>query len=63
MPVVIAEPLSMSVEQREALERMATSPSLRHRQVVQAKALLLAGDGVATNEVARRCGTTALSPL
>jgi transposase len=63
MPVVIAEPLSMSVEQREALERMATSSSLPHRQVVQAKALLLAGDGVATNEVARRCGTTADSVL
>ena len=32
--------------------------SLPHRRVVQAKALLLAADGVATNEVARRCGTT-----
>jgi transposase len=31
---------------------------LPHRKVVQAKALLLAADGVATNEVARRCGTT-----
>lgn len=48
----------MSVEQREALEVMASSTSLPHRQVVQAKALLLAGDGVATNEVARRCQTT-----
>jgi transposase len=48
----------MSVEQRVALEVMARSSSLPHRQVVQAKALLLAADGVATNEVARRCGTT-----
>ena len=48
----------MSDEQREALEVMARSTSSAHRQVVQAKALLLAGDGVATNEVARRCGTT-----
>jgi transposase len=31
---------------------------LPHRQVVQAEALLLAADGVATNEVARRCGTS-----
>ena len=37
---------------------MARSMSLPHRRVVQAKALLLAADGVATNEVARRCGTT-----
>ena len=48
----------MSEEQREALEVMARSSSLPHRQVVQATALLLAADGVATNEVARRCGTT-----
>jgi len=58
MPVVIAEPLSMSDEQRAALVTLARSSSLPHRQVVQAKALLLAADGVATNEVARRCGTT-----
>jgi transposase len=50
--------LSMTEAQRAALEVMARSRSLPHRQVVQAKALLLAGDGVATNEVSRRCGTT-----
>ena len=55
---VAAAPLSMTEAQRAALEVMARSRSLPHRQVVQAKALLLAGDGVATNEVARRCGTT-----
>jgi transposase len=48
----------MSVEQRAALEVMARSSSLPHRQVVLAMALLLAADGVATNEVARRCETT-----
>lgn len=37
---------------------MARSTSLPHRKVVQAKALLLAADGVGTNEVARRCHTT-----
>lgn len=58
MPVLVAEPLVMSDEQRVALVRMARSSSLPHRQVVQAKALLLAADGVATNDVARRCGTT-----
>jgi len=58
MPVIVAPPLAMSDEQRIALETMARSSSLPHRQVVQASALLLAADGVPTNEVARRCGTT-----
>jgi transposase len=58
MPLVIADPLPMTDEQRASLEKMARSTSLPHRKVVQAKALLLAADGVATNEVARRCHTT-----
>jgi transposase len=58
MPTVVAEPLPMTADERAALERMARSSSLPHRKVVQARALLLAGDGVATNEVARRCHTT-----
>jgi transposase len=36
---------------------MARSPSLPHRRVVQARALLLAADGVANEEIARRCET------
>ena len=48
----------MTEEQPRALEKLARSTSLPHRKVTQAKALLLAADGVATNEVARRCGTT-----
>lgn len=58
MTMVTAPPLPMTDEQRAALETMARSRSLPHRKVVQAKALLLAADGVGTNEVARRCGTT-----
>jgi transposase len=58
MPVMTAPPLNVSVEQREALERIARSGSLPHRTVTQAKALLLAADGVGTNEVARRLDTT-----
>jgi transposase len=58
MPIVVAAPLAVSVEQRVELERMTRSSSLPHRKVIQAKALLLAADGVATNEVARRCQTT-----
>ncbi len=34
---------------------MARSTSLPHRRVVQAKALLMAGDAVANEEIARRC--------
>lgn len=58
MPLVIAEPLPMTADQRAELEKMARSTSLPHRKVVQARALLMAADGLATNEVARRCGTT-----
>ncbi|HUP17512.1 MAG TPA: IS630 family transposase [Acidimicrobiia bacterium] len=58
MPIITAEPLPLSDEQKVVLESMARSTSLPHRQVVQAKALLLAAVGVATNEVARRCGTS-----
>ncbi len=35
---------------------MAVSMSLPHRQVVQARGLLWAADGVANEEIARRCG-------
>jgi transposase len=58
MTVVTAPPLPMTVEQRHALEKLARSTTAGHRKVVQAKALLLAADGVGTNEVARRCHTT-----
>src|SRR5680860_325064 len=57
MPIVIAPALSMSEEQRRGLEVMPRSSSLPHRKVVQAKALLLAGDGVPNEEIARRCDT------
>jgi transposase len=58
MAILIAPPLAVTAGQRVALEAMARSTSLPHRQVGQARALLLAADGVATNEVARRCDTT-----
>src|SRR5438093_10044625 len=56
MPVITAAPLVVSEEQRSELSRMATSTGLPHRQVVQARALLWAGDGVANEEIARRSG-------
>ncbi len=58
MPIFVAPPLEMTADQRTELEVMTRSPSLPHRTVVQAKALLLAGDGVANEEIARRCETS-----
>ena len=55
MPVMTAPALSLTPAQRADLERMAVSTSLPHRQVVQAKGLLWAGEGVANQEIARRC--------
>ena len=40
-------------EQRAGLERLAASTSSPHRQVVQARGLLLACEGVANEEIAR----------
>jgi transposase len=58
MILVTAPPLAMTTEQRAAIEAMARSTTLGHRKVIQAKALLLAADGVGNNEVARLCHTT-----
>src|SRR5664279_1690339 len=56
MPVMTAPALPVSTEQRVELTRMAKSTALAHRTVVQARALLWAADGVANQEIARRCG-------
>jgi hypothetical protein len=58
MPIVVAAPLSVSSKDREVLEAMARSTSAPHRQVVQARGLLLAANGVANEEIARQCDTT-----
>ncbi len=49
-----AEPLPVRGEERAALERIAKSTSRSHRAVLQAKGLLLASEGVANYEIARR---------
>jgi transposase len=54
-----ADPLALSDEQRKALERLARSTSASVRTVCQAKALLLAGQGLANYEIARRVGVSA----
>ncbi len=58
MPVVVAPPLEMSVEQRAA-ERMEKADSLPFRVVVQARALLMAADGIANGRIAREVGKKA----
>src|SRR3954447_2205472 len=58
MPLVVAPALEVSAGQRDGLEAMAGSSVLPHRQVIQAKGLLLAAAGVANEEIARRCATT-----
>src|SRR5947207_3391872 len=58
MPVMVAAPLKVTKRQRSDLAVFARSRSLPHRMVVQSKALLLAADGVANGEIARRCDTT-----
>ena len=47
--------MSVTDDQRQELDRVATSSVLPHRRVVQAQALLWAADGVANEEIARRC--------
>ena len=56
---VSAAALEMTAGQRAALERIARSSVLPHRKVVQARALVWAGDGVANEEIARRSGVDA----
>ncbi len=53
-----AAALPMSGGQREALEVIAKSQTAPHRQVQRAKALLLAGDGVAHARIAAQIGVT-----
>ena len=51
--------LAMSAGQREVLESLARSQSGAHREVVRAKALLMAADGVANTAIA---GSLSVSP-
>lgn len=48
--------MSVTDSDRVELTRMASSTVLAHRVVVQAKALLWAAEGVANDEIGRRCG-------
>jgi transcriptional regulator with XRE-family HTH domain len=58
MPIPSAPPLAVTEAQRAALMKMSRSSSLPERQVIAARGLMLAADGVATIEVARRLGVS-----
>src|SRR3954466_6478559 len=58
MPVMVAAALEVSEGDREVLGRWSRSSTEPHRRVVQSRALLLAAEGVANEEIARRCETT-----
>lgn len=55
---MIAPRLNVSHRERKALNRIAHSTSLPRRTVVQASALVLAANGVASEAIARECSTT-----
>lgn len=55
MPTMTAPALPVSAEQRTELTKMSRSTVLPHRTVVQARALLMAADGVANEQIARSC--------
>jgi transposase len=59
--MLAAPPLTVSPEQRSELERLARSTSAPHRTVLQAKTLLLAAEGLANYEIARRVGVSSNS--
>ncbi len=56
MPITTAPALPVTDEQRDDLQRMATSTSLPHRKVAQARALLRAASGQGNEEIARLSG-------
>jgi transposase len=58
MPLTAAA-LALTDDDRASLDVMARSTSLPHRKVIQARALLWAGEGVANEEIARRSGVDA----
>lgn len=56
-----AAALTVSAGQREVLEALAVSRTAAHREVQQARALLLAADGVANTTIATQIGVTPMT--
>lgn len=59
--MLAARPLAMTEQDREALSLMSRSPSLAHRTVLRARALLLAAGGESIYATARQVGVSANS--
>jgi transposase len=53
-----APAMSLTRKEKAALEEIASSPSLAHRAVREAKGLLMAADGVANATIAQRLGVS-----
>ena len=53
--------LDVSLAQREALENLSRSATAEHREVIRAKALLLAGEGLANTAISKRLGVSPAS--
>lgn len=51
-------PLTLAKSQREVLEKLARSQTAQHRDVQQAKVLLLAADGVANTRIGAQLGVS-----
>jgi transposase len=54
-------PMPLSDSQREVLVKLARSQTAKARQVARARALLLAGDGVANTKIAAQVGVSAMT--
>jgi transposase len=55
------DPLPLTDGQREILGKLAVARAAPHREVTRARALLLAGDGVATTAIAQAVGASPAS--
>lgn len=51
-------PIELTDEQRATLEKRARTYSAEHREVVRAKIILLAANGLGNSEIARRLDTS-----
>src|SRR6266702_7783700 len=54
-------PLALTDGQREVLEKLAVARATPHREVLRARALLMAGDGMATTAIAKAVGASPAS--
>ena len=56
---MIAEPINLTAEERESLERLVRSSTAEQRLVFRARLILVASQGLESKEVARQLGCRA----